>query len=395
MSSPTHQTPEPGSAPDPAAASPGSDGASAGPAPTRGGGRRGGVLIGAAVIALLAALAIAVRLVPQQEAQPKVTPRPSATAGQLGAYPQFGEHDVFDLDVRGAPVHPKSDAMVRNLRSQIDPHYGGIVALNSAQYNPVLYVVDDSTPRITVEFVDCQDKGYTPEGLLDGAKQFVDVPVPEDAQTSVGTDSTITLWSPSTDQLWEFWVMNRTESGGWSACWGGRIDNVSQSPGYFPAPYGVSASGLVTTGSMITVEEARAGRIDHAMALALIAPARWDRFWYPAQRSDGTDASDDAIPEGARLRLDPSVDVESLQLTPLAKAVARAAQQYGFIVVDTAGAVAVMAESGQAWKSQTGEDPWTEILGGVPHYEQLRNFPWEKMEVIEKDYGKPAGVPTP
>ncbi len=347
--------------------------------------------LAAVLVVLLTILGIATSLLgrspdPTDQAAPPQPPLPSA--GQRGVYPQFGSEDVFGVDVSGAPVHPKSPAMIRNLRSQIEPHYGGIAALNVNQYNPVLYVVDEKTPRTRVEFNDCQQKGHTPSGLFDGEKHFLDVPVPQDAQTSVGTDSTITLWSPATDQLWEFWVMNRTEDG-WSACWGGRIDEVSKSPGYFSPPFGVSASGLVTTGSMITIPEARAKRIEHAMGLALIAPARWDRWWYPAQRSDGTDASPEAIPEGARLRLDPELDVESLDLTPLGKAVARAAQQYGFIVVDTAGAVAVMAESGLPDKQRTGSDPWTEILGEVPQYRQLENFPWDKVEVLVEDYGKP------
>lgn len=174
----------------------------------------------------------------------------------------------------------------------------------------------------------------------------------------------------------------------WTACWGGRIDHVSASPGYFPNPYGVSASGLVTVGSMITLAEARSLQIEHAMALALLHPGSGVR--YPAQRSDGPDHSASALPEGTRLRLDPDVDVESLPMTPLAKAIARAAQKYGFIVVDTAGAVAVMGESGKAIKARTGTDPWLEILGDVPNYKQLEHFPWERMQVIREDVGAPV-----
>ena len=45
---------------------------------------------------------------------------------------------------------------------------------------------------------------------------------------------------------------------------------------------------------------------------------------------------------GTRFRLDPSVNVDKLQLHPVAKMVARAAQTYGFIVTDQSGAVAVV-----------------------------------------------------
>lgn len=337
-----------------------------------------------AVLALLLGLVLVWRGVsPSPPVEPPPAPPTSLpTAGERGAYPRFAPDNVFSTDVSTATVDPASKAMVANLVSQITPHYGGIAALNTREYNPVLYVVDEQTPRVTVRFDDCQDKGYTPPGLFDGAKQFVDVPVPPDAQVAKGTDSTITLWSPSTDQLWEFWIMKRDDSGTWSACWGGRIDKVSANRGYFPSPYGVSASGLVTVGSMITLEEARTRRIDHAMALALIAPARWDRWRYPAQRSDGTDPAPDAIPQGARLRLDPTLDVSALGLTPLGEAIARAAQKYGFIVVDTAASVAVMAESGLPDKARTGTDPWGQILGETPTYEQLKGFPWSRLQVM-------------
>lgn len=342
------------------------------------------------VIGLVAALVTTLdrsgpRPAPTEPARPTAEP----TAGQREAYPHFAPDNVFDVDVSTAPVDPKSGAMIANLVGQITPHYGGIAALNTREYNPVLYVVDETTPRVTVRFDDCQKKGYTPTGLFDGPKYFVDVPVPADAQVAKGTDSTITLWSPATDQLWEFWVMKPEVKGGWSACWGGRIDGVSRNRGYFPPPYGVSASGLVTVGSMITLAEARERRIDHAMALALIAPARWDRWRFPAQRSDGTDPGADAIPQGARLRLDPSIDVATLGLTPLGEAIARAAQTYGFIVVDTAASVAVMAESGLPDEARTGTDPWASILGDVPTYKQLEGFPWSRLEVLAGEDRKP------
>ncbi len=340
-----------------------------------------------AVAAIIAGLVLVWRgVVPRPAAappSPTVVPASTPTAGERGAYPRFARDNVFTRDVRDAPVDPESKAMIANLVGQITPHFGGVAALNAREYNPVLYVVDENTPRVTVQFNDCQKKGYRPTGLFDGAKQFVDVPIPPDAQVARGNDSTITLWSPSTDQLWEFWVMRKDAKGAWSACWGGRIDEVSANQGYFPDPYGVSASGLVTVGSMITLEEARARRIEHAMALALIAPATWNRWRYPAQRSDGTDPAPDAIPQGARLRLDPTLDVSTLGLTPLGEAVARAAQTYGFIVVDTAGAVSVMAESGLPEQANGGVDPWKEILGGTPTYAQLKGFPWSRLQVLD------------
>lgn len=311
---------------------------------------------------------------------------PSADRG--AAVPTFGEGDVYTLDVSRAPVDVDSPAMIDHLMGQITPHWGGVAALNVYQYNVAYFEADDSTPKVTVGFHDCQNKGATPPEFYSGPAYFVDVPIPENATTSVGGDSTMSIWNPDTDQLWEFWVMQKDNSG-WSACWGGRIDGVSENPGLFPQPFGASASGLTMVGPMIGIDEARSGEIDHVMALGLISPAHSSKVRYPALRSDGVDLDPNAIPIGSRLRLDPSVDVNSLGLTPLATAIAKAAQTYGFVVVDRSGAVAVGVEDGRAAKSETGVDPWVAILDGVPPHAQLEGFPWARMQVIAPEFGRP------
>lgn len=303
-------------------------------------------------------------------------------------YPRFGSGDVYRLDVSMAPIDPRSDAMVENLVGQITPHWGGVAAFNAYRYNVAYFRADADTPRVRVGFTDCQKKGAPAKELYDGPAYFVDVPIPAEAQVTEGTDATMSIWSPDTDQLWEFWVMSQ-RAGQWSACWGGRIDDVSQNPGQFPVPFGVSASGLTMVGPMITVDEARQGRIEHAMSLGILSPAIASRVRYPATRSDGSDPSENALPEGTRLRLDPSIDVDSLRLTPLAAAVARAAQTYGFIVVDRAGAVSVGAEDGRARHRSEGADPWAAVMGSVPDYAQLKNFPWRQLQVVDAAFGSP------
>ena len=328
----------------------------------------------------------------RREAEEPAPPPPGE--GSLRAYPEFGPDSPYRLDVSQAPLDPNSPAMIRDLLGQVRPHYQGIAALNVYDYTASYYVVDENTPRTRVEFYDCQDKGYTPEGLFDGPSQFTDVPIPADARPATGSDKAMSLWSPSTDQLWEFWVMERTDAG-WRACWGGRLDNVSRGPGWFPKPFGATATGIPMVATMLTVQDVASLRIEHALGLALPAPADWQRFRYPAQRSDGSSTSPDAIPEGARLRLDPAVDVHSLGLTPIAAAIAEAAQTYGFIVVDKAGAVAVIGESGVPEAQQTGANPWDSLLGGVAMHQQLRGFPWDRMQVVRSDVGVPSDAQTP
>lgn len=344
--------------------------------------------IAGALVLLLFVIGVVILLWQGREEPQPTPPSPTPTESPISR-PEFAPENVFELRVDDAAVDPRSDAMVDHLQGQIEPHYSGIAALNVDEFHQSMWVAEPSTPRTTVRFDDCQDKGHVPDGLHNNEKQFVDVPIPQDARPAAGTDSTLSVYSPSEDRLWEFWIASQDAQGRWSACWGGRLDDVSQQKGYFENPFGAAATGLVTVGSMVTVEEARNREIDHAMGLALLAPASFEEFRYPAQRSDGYSDDPAAIPEGARLRLDPEVDVDSLDLTPLAAAIARAAQTYGFIVVDKADAVAVIAESGHQQELRTGTDPWKEILDDVPPHEQLRNFPWDRMQVLDEEFGAP------
>ena len=266
--------------------------------------------------------------------------------------------------------------------------FGGVAAVNAYQFNASVAIAEPSTPRVRVGFHDCQGKGSVPPGLYDGAAHFVDVPVPVDARPAAGTDGALTVYDPGADTVWEFWQMRRAKTGGWEACWGGRIDDVSTTDGVFPHPYGVSASGLLVAAGAVSVAEAKRGRIEHALGLGVLDAARLPAV--PATRSDGTLSEPSAVREGQRLRLDPSIDVTTLGLTPFGVMVARAAQEYGFVVMDRSGAVGIGTESGAAEKARTGVDPWDHLLGG-PAYEALKGFPWNRVQALAYDPAPPTG----
>ena len=96
---------------------------------------------------------------------------------------------------------------------------------------------------------------------------------------------------------------------------------------------------------MITLQEIEQGHIDHALALELPAP-RAGMWTWPAQRSDGTGTDPNTLPEGARLRLDPNLNLAVLHLPRLTLMIAQAAQKYGLIVRDqTHHAIGLYAEN--------------------------------------------------
>ena len=137
------------------------------------------------------------------------------------------------------------------------------------------------------------------------------VPIPRDARPATGSDHHMTIVQASTDTLWELFGAHR-DAGRWHARWGGAIRHVSTSPGYYTASawpgatrnWGATASSLPIVGGTILLDELKRGRIGHALAINLPAP-RAGVFSWPAQRTDGTGPAT-ALPEGARLRLDPT-----------------------------------------------------------------------------------------
>lgn len=295
----------------------------------------------------------------------------------------------YHADISKAPLASNSAAIVRRLAGEVRDHYNGVAAFNAFQYNASVVRADRTTPRVRVGFWDCQKKGYVPRGLFEGPRHFVDVPIPPHAVPATGNDAQLTVYAPDSDQVWEFWKMRKdSASNTWSACWGGRIDDVSTSEGIFEKPYGVSAAGLLMAPGAISLDDFARGRIDHAMYLAVMAPAKWDRFSWPANRSDGNSTDENAIREGQRLRLDPTLDVTTLGMTPVGEMVARAAQRHGFVVADKAGAVSVITESGNVRAAAEGTNPWKSLLAG-PTYDALQNFPWDRMQVLPVDYGRP------
>ena len=302
-----------------------------------------------------------------------------------------------------ATLNANSAAYTQNLVSQIKTYYGN-VNLNTTQYAAPIYFVQTSggsktvtwqdgmpiypvAKTVNVGFNDCQSKGWTDPKLI---AQWQNVPIPAGATPAGGTDQEMSIYDLSTQTLWEFWVTSET-NGQWQACWGGRIQNTPQSPGYFPNPYGTTATGLPFIGGEITAQELADGQINHVMGISLVDVATWNVFSWPATRSDGWNPNNEPnrIPEGTRFRLDPSVNVDALNLTPVGKIIAKAAQKYGFVIWDKAGSVSMRLVNPATYTLAGQANPYPALFGGLPSYQVLQNFPWDKMQFMPNNYGKP------
>ena len=282
------------------------------------------------------------------------------------------------------PIDPRSDIWVQDIRAQIKRYYGHAF-INTTSNTATVYTVSRNTPTVPVKFTDCQNRGTQTATAF--TNLMTAVPIPNSAMPSPGLDSEMIIWQPSKNKLWEFWKTSKREDG-WYACWGGRIDNVRSSSGVFPKPYGVAATGLSLLGGMVRIEELQAGEINHAIDFSIVNTRRTVFSW-PANRTDGTIASVTMIPQGQRFRLDPTLDVESLDLTPVGKMMARAIQKYGMVLRDRSGSVNFYAENPLPFIQTGAPNPYKQIFEGRASYDLLRGFPWSRLQALPLDYGKP------
>jgi hypothetical protein len=290
-----------------------------------------------------------------------------------------------------AAIDPTSAALVSGLASQAATEYQqGIGPDLGTTGTTTFYEVGPNQPSVTVQL-----SNPTAWWRVSLQQAFNAVPIPANAQPANGADAEMTIWQPSTDKLWEFFQMHKTASG-WNAAWGGAMNNVSQSPGYYSpsswpgalSVWGATATSLPPAAGVITLQDVQQGRIDHALALELPYPRA--RVWaWPAQRSDGTGTDPNAIPEGAELRLDPNLNLAALHLPPLTLMIAQAAQTYGLIVTDqTHYAIGLFAEnpisSGtNPYYTSSGTPSPTGPFGGQWPDSLLHSFPWSSLEVLK------------
>lgn len=109
---------------------------------------------------------------------------------------------------------------------------------------------------------------------------------------------------------------------------------------------GVRAAGVPALAGLIRAHELRAGRIDHAVAVAMPNSVLKSGWVFPARSQDanGTTAYYGQVPMGSLIALPPSLDISKLALSPEGRALARALQSYGGYVVDRAGTAALYCE---------------------------------------------------
>jgi len=238
-----------------------------------------------------------------------------------------------------AQYDPNSNAMIATIGLSKN---GGSISSDASRFSYPVYFADSSTPRWDITCLKYSCTIVTSKGA-EMTSTIKGVPIPANAKSSTGTDGNMIVIDRVTGAEYNLWQAERTETG-WS------VGNASVYNIYWdamPELYGSRGAGIPYYAGLIRPWEIVQGHIDHAIAFGYPFPAR-DRCVFPASKTDGESKLPDAIPEGARLQLDPlltEADFDRLGLDRTGKIIARALQQYGMILVDYSGRPKIYAEN--------------------------------------------------
>ena len=344
-------------------------------------GSGGGNGNGAARMAALGAIVVCVWLMLAGAHAPSAT----ATTAPFRFFSSTGFWNA--QPAAGAALDPSSVSVVAALSKEVaqEEEAKKGPAINTTAWSVPIYTVPSTQPlvKVLLPYATIQ-----PRPALQAAWNAV--PLPANARPATGTDKHLVVWQPSSNRLWEFWHLEKTAAG-WEAYWGGAMQNALTDPGaYGPeawpsasTSWGASGSSLSIAGGLITLEDLQKGTINHGLAIA-VPNTRKGFYSSPAERSDGSHAEASSLPEGAHLRLKPTLNLAALKLPHFTLMLAEAAQKYGIFVSDTAANVALYAQD----PTPTGSNPYTGASGyfeGKSPSQLLASFPWSDLQLMKME----------
>ena len=237
---------------------------------------------------------------------------------------------------------------------------------------PVYYVNSDLVPKVNVinSRPGIYGRGFKEPNQIPVLPNFI-------ASPPVGENSDNHICIVDTAKMieWDMWAARKNNDGNWTTGLGAVTDMRStgvEKPWYaqeheFDA-HRSRAGGFPLSAGLIRPEEIKAGKIEHALVFAYQRGLS-EFFIPPASTAQATFMEMNnrfGIPMGGRIQLDPSINVDTLNLTPACKIIARALQQYGAFNGDYAGATVLYADNSpqalKEWKRILGAEDLTKVF---------------------------------
>lgn len=308
---------------------------------------------------------------PTQTPTPTPTPTPSPApsvsgSGYIGmslpaGFVAFSNTSPWNVPIPANPtLDPNSSLMISTLTQNAATIHGNFV-----KWTIPLFVIDSqASPKVTVtgSSPDPFDPAVDPNstGIATG------IPIPVGVWPDPSTDGHMLLVDPVAKKSWDFSRAQLTSTG-WVASRVAVWDLTG--PGYRTAftgnywwMYGARGSGFPLIAGLIRPEEIAAGVINHALVFAgplnrlgLTSGGKQQLCTPTASRTDGNMYGSQYLLEGARLQLDPTLNLDTLNLSSATKVIATAMQKYGMYNGDSSSDVSIVFENlgpdGGAWKN--------------------------------------------
>ncbi|WP_179473741.1 carbohydrate-binding domain-containing protein [Mycolicibacterium vinylchloridicum] len=245
------------------------------------------------------------------------------------------------------------------------------------EYGVTMVQATASTPRYDVTFT--EPWGNDPMGSYT-------VAIPLGLNLPGGSDRQIAILDPTTGKAYGLWRASYdSATDTWTAAWGGitelngnGVDTSGSATGTNIARY----AGVITTAEFSAAIAANTG-VNHALFIS--SDLASSLFTGPATKSDGTNMAgvSTPIPEGTRIQLDPSINVDAIPgISAAEKVIAKTLQTYGAYVGDQGGAR--MAFIFEVAPDATSTNPGAvySSAGLEWDYYDMTDIPWSKLRVL-------------
>jgi hypothetical protein len=305
-----------------------------------------------------------------------VTPSivPTTSEPQIEMMVPYSKTSIWNTPIGPTPKYdPNSQAMVANLVLSND----GKIITAGDNFNYPVYFVDADTPRWDVSCTVYKCRVHTTNGGI-RTDMLENIPIPPDARPSADSDARMIIIDKNTYAEYDFWRAQRLETG-WTA---GGVSAYNILWNGTPTTSIARGSGIPSYAGLLRPWEIRQGRIEHALAFGY-TETNAEKCVFPASKTDGNSLLPFAIPEGARLQLDPSLtdaDLDKMGLDRAGKIIARALQEYGMILVDTSGTFKIYVEDliNNPYVTENWSDPDLNLTK-----ESIYNIPYSAFRVLE------------
>ncbi len=304
-----------------------------------------------------------------------ITPTVINTNTSIEMQVPYSKNSIWNTPIGESPKYDlHSGEMISNL---VLSHKGQIITAGEA-YNYPVYFADEQTPRWDIPCTVNMCTIANSDQDVIRTDMVQNVPIPVDAHPGEDTDARMIIIDKLTLTEYDLSKAQRTTIG-WTA---GTVSIYNILWDGTPVKHSSRGSGIPAYAGLLRPWEIRQGRIEHALAFGYTEPAE-GKCVFPASKTDGNSPMYFAIPEGARLQLDPSLtekDFDRMGLDKTGKIIARALQEYGMISVDHSGSFKIYVEdlTNNPYATENWTDPELNLTK-----ESIYNIPYNSFRVLE------------